>query len=122
MAVALPSTWNSRIVPCVMSFVFAVRASAIFSALQAISESRKTKNLTPCLLWSFASLPRYFLLRIHRLHHHHALLEILHHIRLQAYIRGTLCQSHLINLVLKLHQSEEESFRHMWAPQNVHTH
>src|SRR5438876_1656776 len=71
------------------------------------------------LLPSFSDF-LYSLPRLWRLRHHHALFEILHHFRLQAYFRGALRQRHLINLVLQLHQPEEQPFRPRRAPHDVH--
>src|SRR5437667_10080510 len=72
------------------------------------------------LLPSFSDF-LYSLPRLWRLRHHHALFEILHHFRLQAYFRGALRQRHLINLVLQLHQPGEQPFRRSPATTVVYT-
>src|SRR5882724_1382086 len=106
-AIALPSTWNSRIVPGVISFVFAARANAmvLFSPLSSL------RSHSPC-----------FLSRRRTLRHHHSLLELIHHLRLQPHFRRPLRQRHLVDLVLQLQQREKQPFRPRRASYNVHIH
>src|SRR5882724_686157 len=117
-AIALPSTWNSRIVPGVISFVFAARAIAIVSSLPLFhafcAPSSRCKN-SPGPSSNFPLLSRRWTLR-----HHHSLLEFIHHLRLQPHFRRPLRQRHLIDLVLQLQQRKKQPFRPWGASYDIH--
>src|SRR6267378_3684492 len=138
-AIALPSTWNSRIVPGVISFVFAARANAMvfFSPLSSLRSLCPLRQIpSPSTLAgariSFLSFPFLYFLhflylvcllsRRRTLRHHYSLLELIHHLRLQPHFRRPLRQGHLIDLVLQLQQGEKQPFGPRRASYDIHIH